>query len=68
MHGNDIPSIAFRTPEYLFGTPADGTYQATIGQFPTLLDWHDYLHAVVLDEAHKNFDRVPSCKPAFDSI
>ena len=66
--GNDIPSIAFCTPEYLFGTPADGIYQATIGQFPALLDRQDYLHAVVLDEAHKIFDRVPSYRPAFDSM
>jgi len=32
MDKNDIPMqhIAFCTPEYLFGTPGDGTYQATI--------------------------------------
>jgi len=38
MDKNDISNIAFCTPEYLFGTPADGTYQATIGQFSTLVD------------------------------
>ena len=65
---NDIPSIAFCTPEYLFGTPADGIYQATIGQFTALHDRQDYLYAVVMDEAHKIFDRVPSYRPAFDSM
>jgi len=38
MDKNDIPSIAFCTPEYLFGTPAVGTYQATIGQFSALVN------------------------------
>ena len=65
---NDIPSIAFCTPEYLLGTPADGIYQATIGQFTALHDRQDYLHAVVMDEAHKIFDRVPSYRPAFNSM
>ena len=64
---NDVPSIAFCTPEYLFGTPADGVYQATIGQFTALVDRQDYLHAVVLDEAHKIFDRAPSYRPAFEA-
>ena len=65
---NDIPSIAFCTPEYLFGTPADGKYHATAGQFSTLLNRQQYLYAVVMDEAHKIFDRVEDYRPAFNGM
>ena len=52
----------------MFGTPADGIYQATVGQSTALVDCQNYLHAVVMDEAHKIFDRMPSYRPAFDSM
>ena len=65
---SDIPIIAFCTPEYLFGTPANGQYQATVGQFSALTDRMDDLHLLVMDEAHKIFDRMPSYRPAFDSM
>jgi len=68
MDKNDTPSIAFCTPKYLFGKPVDGTYQATVGQFSALVDRQEYLHAVIMDEAHRIFDRVPSYRPAFDSM
>ena len=48
--------------------PADGTYQATIGQFTALVYCQNYLHAVVIDEAHKFFDRMPSYRPVFDTM
>ena len=35
---SDIPIIAFCIPKYLFGTPANGPYQATVGQFNALRD------------------------------
>lgn len=65
---SDLPIIAFCTPEYLFGTPANGQYQATAGQFSALRDRIDDVHLIVLDEAHKIFDRMPSYQPAFDSM
>ena len=65
---SERPLIAFCTPEYLFGTPANGRYQATIGQFSALKDKVDDLHLIVLDEAHKILDRLPSYRPAFDGI
>ena len=57
---SERPLIAFCTPEYLFGTPANGRCQATIGQFSALKDKVDDLHLIVLDEAHKSLDRLPS--------
>ena len=65
---SDIPIIAFCTPEYLFGTQANGQYQATVGQYNALIDRMDDMHLIVLDEAHKIFDRMPSYRPAFDSM
>jgi len=65
---NDIPSVAFCTPEYLFGSAAEGKYQATVGLFTTLVNRQDYLYAVVMDEAHKIFDRVNKYRPAFNGM
>jgi len=64
----EMPLIAFCTPEYLFGTAANGRYPATIGQFSVLEGKADDLHLIVLDEAHKILDRLPSYRPAFDGI
>lgn len=33
---DDVPALAFCTPEYLFGTPADGAYPGSVGQFNVL--------------------------------
>ena len=65
---SEAPIIAFCTPEYLFGSPENGRYKATIGQFDVLKNKADELNLVVLDEAHKIFDRLPSYRPAFDGI
>jgi len=34
---SNVPSLAFRTPEYLFGTPSSVSYSGTSGQFHSLL-------------------------------
>ena len=60
--------LAFCTPEYLFGTPASDNFQATAGQFNTLKDKQGTFSLIVLDEAHKIFDCMPSFRPAFDSL
>ena len=52
----------------MFGTPANGLYQATVGQFNALRDQINDLHLIVMDEAHKIFHRMPSYQPAFDSM
>lgn len=33
---DDVPVLAFCTPEYLFGTPPDGNYSGSVGQFNVL--------------------------------
>ena len=65
---DDVPQIAFCTPEYLFGTPATGNYLPTTGQFDKLKGQQNILNIVVIDEVHKSFDRMPSFRPAFDSL
>ena len=62
------PLLAFCTPEYLSGTPASDNFQATAGQFSTLKDKQDTFSVIVIDEAHKIFDRMPSFCPAFDHL
>jgi len=67
-NSGDIPLMAFCTPEYLFGTTANGSFLATPGQFTLLKEKEDMLNLVVIDEAHKIFDRMPSFRPAFDDL
>ena len=64
---DDVPALAFCTPEYLFGTPPDGSYSGSVGQFDVLKSCKN-VNLVVIDEAHKIFDRMPSFRPAFDSL
>ena len=68
VDASNAPLLAFCTPEYLFGTPASDNFQATSGQFSTLKDTQGTFSLIVLDEAHKIFDRMPSFRPAFDSL
>ena len=68
VDASNAPLLAFCTPEYLFGTPASDNFQATFGQFSTLKDKQGTFSLIVLDEAHKIFDRMPSFHPAFDSL
>jgi len=65
---SEAPIIAFCTPEYLFGSPEYGRYKATIGQFDALKNKANEMNLVILDEALKIFDRLPSYRPAFDGI
>ena len=67
-NSDDIPLMAFCTPEYLFGTPANGSFLATPGQFTLIKEKESMLNLVVIDEAHKIFDRMPSFRPAFDDL
>jgi len=55
-----MPIIAFCTPDYLFDSPENGCYQATIGQIDALERKADGLNIIVLDEARKIFERLPS--------
>ena len=64
---DDVPVLVFCTPEYLFGTPPDGSYSGSVGQFNVLKSCEN-VNLVVIDEAHKIFDRMPSFRPAFDSL
>ena len=41
--------------EYLFGTPPDGSYSGSVGQFNALEFCKNVTH-VVIDEAHKTYD------------
>ena len=68
VDASSSPLLAFCTPEYLFGTPASDNFQATAGQFNTLKDKQGTFSLIVLDEAHKILDRMPSFRPAFDSL
>lgn len=68
QYTSNLPSLAYCTPEYLFGTPSSATYTGTSGQFHSLLDRKDFLSMVAIDEAHKIFDRMPDYRPAFDSM
>ena len=63
----NVPLLAFCTPEYLFGTPGNGNYLPTIGQFDLLKNLN-VLNIIVIDEVHKIFDRMPSFRPAFDEL
>ena len=65
---SNAPLLAFCTPEYLFGTPASDNFQATAGQFSTLKDKQGIFSLIVIDEAHKIFDHMPSFRPAFDNL
>ena len=62
------PQIVFCTPDYLFGTPAKGSYSGTVGQYSVLLSNKDILGMITIDEAHKIFDRDSSHRPAFDKM
>jgi len=64
---DNVPALAFCTPEYLFGTPPDGNYSGSVGQFNVLKSCSN-INLVVIDEAHKIFDRMPFFRPAFDSL
>ena len=55
---SNIPSLAFCTAEYLFGTPPNGGYSGSRGQFSKLLARNQYVSLIAIDEAHKIFDRV----------
>ena len=55
---DDVPALAFCTPEYLFGTLPDGTYSGSVGQFDVLKSCKN-VNLVVIDKAHKIFDRMP---------
>ena len=57
------PEIAFCTPEYLFGTPATGSFLGTSGQYSVLHSNEDIFALIAIDEAHKIFDRIPSYRP-----
>ena len=52
---DDVPQIAFCTPEYLFRTPATGNSLPTTGQFDKLIGQQNILNIVVIDEVHKIF-------------
>ena len=41
--------------EYLFGTPSDGSYSGSVGQF-NALEFCKNVNLVVIDEAHKTYD------------
>jgi len=53
---SDMPTLAFCTPEYLFGTESTATYTETSGEF---LDRIDIFNMVAIDETHKIFDCLP---------
>ena len=65
---SNIPSLAFCTPEYLFGTPPNGGYSGSSGQFSKLLARNQYVSLIAIDEAHIIFDRVSVYRPAFDAL
>ena len=62
------PEIAFCTPEYLFGTPAMGSFSRTSGQYSVLHSNENIFALIAIDEAHKIFDRIPFYRPAFDKM
>jgi len=47
--------MAFCTPEYLFGSPSNGSCLGTVGQFSTLLAKKDRIGVIAIDEAYKIF-------------
>jgi len=51
----EMPIIAFCTHEYLFGSPENGCYQATIGQFYALKRKADELNLIVIDKSTQDF-------------
>ena len=50
---SNVPSLAFYTPEYLFGTPTNGGCSGSSGQFSKLLARNDYVSLIAIDEAHR---------------
>ena len=68
LQSSNLPNLAFCTPEYLFGTPANATFSGSCGQFHSLLAIQNNVSMVTIDEAHKIFDRMPSYRPAFDDM
>ena len=60
---SSIPSLAFCTPEYLFGTPPNSGCSGSSGQFSKLLARNDYVSLIAIDEAHKIFDRISVYRP-----
>ena len=68
FQSSDVPRLAFCTPEYLFGTPATSLSSGSAGQFHLLKAMQATLSVIVIDEAHKIFDRMPTYRPAFDEM
>ena len=67
-NSSEVPQIAFCIPGYLFGTEANGSFPASVSQFSTLKEREKVINLVVVDEAHKIFDRMPSFRPSFDRL
>jgi len=65
---DNVPQLVFCTPEYLFGTKGNGSYLPTIGKFESVKKIQDVLSVVVIDEAHKIFNGMPSFRSAFDEL
>ena len=56
FQSSNLPSILFRTPEYLFGTPSSASY---ISQFQSFLSNKGIFCIVAIDETQKVFDCMP---------
>ena len=65
---SNIPSLAFCTPEYLFGKPPSNGFPGSSGQFSRLLARSEYVDLIAIDEAYKIFDRLPDYRPAFNAL
>jgi len=63
---SDVLTLAFCTPEYLFGIESTPTFTGTSGDFHLLLDRKDIIKMVTTDEAHKIFDWLPDYRREFD--
>ena len=61
---SNIQSLAFCTPEYLFGTSPNNACSGSSGQFSKLLAGNDYVSLIAIDEAHKIFDKISVYRPA----
>jgi len=62
------PNLAFCTPEYLFGALSNDGFPDSGGQFHLLLKIKDKVSMVIMDKAHKIFDRMLDYRPAFDNM
>ena len=56
FHSSNLPSLAFCTPEYLFGSPSNDTFSGSSGNFHLLVKIQDRVLMVIIDEADKIFD------------